>query len=236
MLRARSVPVASEDLVHRVEGPVERLPAMDVAVPADFSSAAYWITAGLLVPGSQLMLRSVGVNPTRTGLLDVLGAMGGDIVLENERDEGGEPVADIVVSHGTLSSTEVHGDLVPRMIDEFPLLALVATQAEGETRVRDAAELRVKETDRIATVVNGLRALGAHIDERADGFVVEGPTPLDGALVDAAGDHRLAMMLAISGLIAREQTTISSAECIGDSYPGFERTLEQLAPGAARGE
>jgi len=235
MLRARGVPLTSKDLVHRVRGPVEHLPAMDVDVPADFSSAAYWIIAGLLVPGSQLMLRRVGVNPTRTGLLDVLRDMGANIAVENERDEAGEPVADIVASHGRLSPTEVHGDLVPRMIDEFPLLALVATQAEGVTRVRDAAELRVKETDRIATVVNGLRALGAHIDERADGFVVEGPTPLDGALVDAAGDHRLAMMLAVSGLIAREQTTISSGESIGDSYPGFLRTLDQLTPGTTRG-
>jgi 3-phosphoshikimate 1-carboxyvinyltransferase len=231
MLRARGVRLRSEGLLHTVEGPAERLEALDTEVPGDLSSAAYWVAAGLLAPAGEVRIRHVGVNPTRTGLLDALAAMGADVARENPRDEGGEPVADLVVRPQPLRATTVSGDLVPRMIDEFPVLALVATQAAGVTRVRDAAELRVKETDRIATVCGALRALGAEIEERPDGFDVRGPTPLRGALAESHGDHRLAMTLAVAGLVASGETVVREAERIADSYPGFTEALATLTGG-----
>jgi len=205
-----------------------KLSSLDIVVPGDISSAAYFIAAACLVPGSEVVVVGVGVNPTRTGFLDALKEMGADILVENRRDTGGEPVADVVVRAGCLRGTEVKGDQVPRMIDEFPILAVVATQVQGMTVVSDAAELRVKETDRIANIAVELRKLGAHIEERPDGFVVEGPTPLVGTQVNSHGDHRLAMSLAIAGLVAEGETTIEDAECVADSFPGFEETLKVL--------
>ena len=205
-----------------------KLSSLDIVVPGDISSAAYFIAAACLVPGSEVVVVGVGVNPTRTGFLDALKEMGADILVENRRDTGGEPVADVVVRAGCLRGTEVKGDQVPRMIDEFPILAVVATQVQGMTVVSDAAELRVKETDRIANIAVELRKLGAHIKERSDGFVVEGPTPLVGAQVNSHGDDRLAMSLAIAGLVAEGETTIEGAECVVDSFPGFEDTLRVL--------
>ena len=234
MLHARGVVVTSHDLRHTLRGPVARLAPLDTTVPGDFSSAAYLLVGALLLPGSDLLLRNVGVNPTRTGLLDVLRSMGAGVALLDRRDEGGEPIADLLVRGQGLSATRVGGRIVPRMIDEFPILALAATQAQGVTRVRDAAELRVKETDRIAAIVRGLRALGAHIQPRPDGFDVEGPTPLRGATVDCRGDHRIAMTLAIAGLLAEGETSIVGADCIADSFPGFEDGLHALAEGALR--
>ncbi len=228
MLRARGVDVESRGARHTIVGPAGDLAALDVAIPGDFSSAAFFLAAGLIVPGSEIVVRDVGVNPTRTGLLDALRAMGGEIELINERDAGGEPVADVVVGHSALRGIELGGEIVPRMIDEFPILALAATQAHGVTRVRDAAELRVKETDRIATVVEALRHLGARIEPTPDGFIVEGPTPLAGAPVDSCGDHRLAMTLAIAGLVARGETTVHGMACVADSFPGFEQRLLRL--------
>ena len=178
MLRARGAAVETAGLRHALRGPVSSLAALETAVPGDFSSAAYWIVAALLVPGSGLLIRDVNVNPTRIGLLDALEAMGAHIERLDARDEGGEPVADLLVRSGPLRAVDVGGDLVPRMIDEFPVLALAATQAEGITRVRDASELRVKETDRVATITAALTALGARVEPHADGFDVEGPTVL----------------------------------------------------------
>ncbi len=204
------------------------LSSLDIVIPGDISSAAYFIAAACLVPGSEVVVVGVGVNPTRVGFLDALRAMGADIVVENQREVSGEPVADVVVRAGNLKGIEVRGDRVPRMIDEFPILAVVASQAEGTTMVGDAAELRVKETDRIANIAVELRKLGARIEERPDGFVVEGPTPLVGTQVNSHGDHRLAMSLAIAGLVAEGKTTVEGAECIADSFPGFEKTLRAL--------
>ncbi len=204
------------------------LSSLDILVPGDISSAAYFIAAACLVPGSEIGVEGVGVNPTRAGFLDALREMGADIVVENQRVVSGEPLADVVVRARDLRSVEVRGDQVPRMIDEFPILAVVASQAQGTTVVSDAAELRVKETDRIANIAVELRKLGAHIEERPDGFVVEGPTALVGAQVNSYGDHRLAMSLAIAGLIAEGETTVEEAECIGDSFPGFEEMLRAL--------
>jgi len=232
MLAARGVAITTEGLRHALRGPAGSLAALDTTVPGDFSSAAYWLVAALLVPGSELLLRAVNVNPTRTGLLDVLVAMGARIARLDPRDEGGEPVADLLVRAGPLRAVDVGGEVVPRMIDEFPVLALAAACAEGVTRVRDAAELRVKETDRVATITAVLRALGARVEPRPDGFDVEGPVALVGAPVDSHGDHRLAMTAAIAGLVAARETVVLGAECIPDSYPGFGDTLARLAPEA----
>ncbi len=213
--------------------PAERLEPLDVTVPGDFSSAAFPLVAAVLVAGSEVVIEGVGVNPTRTGLLDVLRAMGADPAVENERLVGGEQVADLVVRASALRGTTVGGETVVRMIDEFPLLAVAATQAQGETIVRDAAELRVKETDRIAVVVAELRRLGAEIEARPDGFVVHGPTPLRGATVHSHGDHRLAMALTVAGLLAQGETVVQDVDCIADSFPGFVRTLQVVGAGVS---
>jgi 3-phosphoshikimate 1-carboxyvinyltransferase len=199
-----------------------------ISIPNDFSSAAFFIVAALLVPQSEIYIEGVGVNPTRTGLLDALARMGARVKLENTREQSGEPVADLVVGAGELQSTTVSGEQVPRMIDEFTIFAMAATQARGETIVRDAQELRVKESDRLATLAQELRKMGAQIEERADGFVIAGPTPLRGARVDAHNDHRLAMSLAVAGLVARGETRIDGWECVADSFPNFGATLEQI--------
>jgi 3-phosphoshikimate 1-carboxyvinyltransferase len=232
MLSARGATVLTQGTRHTIMGPVTGLAPLDVSVPGDFSSAAFWLVGALLVPGSVVLLRDINVNVTRIGLLDMLHDMRARITVIAPHDEGGEPVADLLVCAQPLKAAQVGGDLVPRMIDEFPILALAATQAEGITHVRDAAELRVKETDRIATIVEALCALGAHIEPYPDGFDVEGPTPLQGAVVDSHGDHRLAMTLAIAGLCAQGETTILGSECIADSFPGFEARLQLLAKGS----
>ena len=208
--------------------PGEPLGTLDVEIPGDVSSAAFLIVAATLVPGSEMMVEGVGVNPTRAGLLDSLRAMGAAVTVENRRDAGGEPVADLAARASALFGVEVGGDTVVRMIDEFPILAVAATQAQGETLVRDASELRVKETDRIATTVAELRRLGAEIEARADGFVVCGPTPLAGTAVRSHGDHRLAMALAVAGLVASGETVVQDVACISDSFPGFEALLGQI--------
>jgi 3-phosphoshikimate 1-carboxyvinyltransferase len=208
--------------------PGDRLAAVDIAVPGDFSSLSFLAVAATLVPGSEVLVEAAGVNPTRTGLLDVLLAMGAKITIENQRTAGGEPVADLVVRAAELRGTEVSGDSVVRMIDEFPILAVAATQARGETVVSGAAELKVKETDRIVTTVQELRRLGAEIEARPDGFVVRGPTRLRGAEVHSHGDHRLAMALAVAGLVAAGETIVRDVHCIDDSFPGFAGTLARL--------
>ncbi len=214
--------------------PAAGLTALELAVPGDFSSAAFLLAAATLVPGSRVVLEGVGTNPTRTGLLDLLRAMGAEIEVQGERSVGGEPVADLAVRSAELEGVEVGGDVVVRAIDELPVLAVVATQARGETVVRDAAELRVKETDRVATTVQELRTLGADIEARPDGFVVRGPTPLRGAAVNSHGDHRLAMALVVAGLVAEGETLVRDCACIADSFPGFEALLAgmggRLAP------
>jgi len=213
----------------RIE-PASELQALDMVVPGDFSSAAFLLAAAALVPGSEVTIQGVGVNPTRTGLLDLLRGMGAAVTLEGERLAGGEPVADLTVRASELRPVEVDGTMVVRAIDELPLLAVLATQALGETTLREAAELRVKETDRIATTVQELRRLGAQIEARADGFVVRGPTPLRSptVAVDSHGDHRLAMALAIAGLIAEGETRVQNVACVADSYPGFAEALRRL--------
>ncbi len=199
---------------------------ISIFIPADFSSAAFFIVAALLMPHSEICIERVGVNPTRTGLIDALERMGAQIKIENARDESGEPIADLVVRGGSeLRGTVVSGSDVPRMIDEFPIFAVAATQANGETIVREASELRVKESDRIGTLAQELRRMGARIEERGDGFAIDGATKLRGARVSAHNDHRLAMSLAIAGLIAVGETVIEEWECVADSFPRFEEAL-----------
>ncbi len=227
MLRAMGANVEISGLTITLS-PSPPLSPLSLSIPGDISSAAFPLVAAALIPGSEITIADVGVNPTRTGLLDVLESMGVNITLDNEREQGGEPVADVTVRASDLAGVEVGGDTVVRALDEFPVLAVAATQAHGTTRVRDAAELRVKETDRIAAVVAELRALGAHIDPLPDGFIIEGPTPLHGATVDSHDDHRLAMALAVAGLIAEGETIVENAECISDSFPGFIELMQNL--------
>jgi 3-phosphoshikimate 1-carboxyvinyltransferase len=211
----------------RIEQPQAPLQALDLAIPGDISSAAFFLVAAAIAPRSRLQIQNVGVNPTRTGILDVLAAMGARVTVENQRLIGGEPMADLQVRTSDLRATEVRGSLIPRLIDELPVIAVAATQAHGVTTVRDAAELRVKESDRITALVTELRKLGAIIEELPDGFVVEGPVPLHGRVVDAHGDHRLAMSLAVAALVAHGETTILGADSIPVSFPGFERALAE---------
>ena len=208
------------------------LKAVPIEVPGDISSAAFFLVAGAITPGSDVVIEGVGVNPTRTGILDILSAMGADITMENGREVGGEPIADLRVRTSALRATTVEGNLVPRAIDELPVLAVAATQAEGRTLVREAQELRVKETDRIKAIVTELKAMGARIEEQPDGFIVDGPTPLRGASVKTYGDHRMAMSLAVAGLVAEGQTTIEGTECAVVSFPGFFDKLNSLSDGA----
>ncbi len=207
---------------------VSRILPLVCTVPGDFSSAAFLMAAGTCVPGAEVTVTDVGTNLTRTGFLDVLRWMGADTTLAEAHERGGEPVTDITVRGSDLKGVMVGGDVVVRMIDEFPVLAVVATQAAGTTLVRDAAELRVKESDRIASVVGELRKLGATIEPRDDGFLVEGPTMLRGAEVDSQGDHRLGMALVVAGLVAQGETIVHGAERIADSFPGFVRTMRVL--------
>jgi 3-phosphoshikimate 1-carboxyvinyltransferase len=200
-------------------------------LPGDISSAAFLLAAAAIVPGSRIMVKGVGVNPTRTGVLDALQAMGAKISLSAAREEMGEPVADVTLEAGTLKGIVIAGDLVVRAIDEIPVLAAVAAFAEGETVVREARELRYKETDRIAAVVAQLRALGADVSEQPDGFIVRGGT-LTGGTARANGDHRLAMSMAICGL--RAPVTVEGAEILDESFPSFVPALKTLCNAESR--
>lgn len=190
-------------------------------IPRDFSAAAFFVVAATLVPTSLLRLPGVGVNPSRSALLDVLTAMGASISVTDMRLRSGEPIADLQVEPAQLGGVDVGGDLIPNLIDEIPVLAVAATQAEGITTIRDAAELRVKETDRIAAIAQNLRLMGANVDELPDGLRIHGPTPLHGAVVDAFGDHRIAMAMGVAALLAQGPSTILGGDAAAVSYPGY---------------
>ncbi len=211
----------------RVRGPQE-LTASEVTLPGDLSSAAFFLVAAQLVPGSVLRLPNIGVNPTRTGVLDVLAAMGAEIAIEEERDAGGEPHATLVVESRALRATRIAGEDLLRAIDEFPILCIAAAAAEGTTEIRDAGELRVKESDRIATMAATLGALGVQVEELPDGLVIHGPARFRGARVDSHGDHRVAMAAAVAGLAATGDVVIDNAECAEVSFPRFYATLDAL--------
>lgn len=219
MLAAFGWPVAFESGRAALMGGYA-LHAIDIEVPADFSSAAFFIVAATLVPGSELRLRNVGLNPRRTGLLHVLRAMGADIAEDHAHSAGGEPVADLIVRYAPLNGIAVPARHVTDMIDEFPILFVAAALAEGTTTVHDAAELRIKESDRIAVMAAGLRALGVRIEETPDGAVIEGGK-LRGGGVDSQGDHRCAMAFAVAGAVARDAVTIRDCANVATSFPGF---------------
>lgn len=210
----------------------QRLSPRPVVVAGDFSSAAFLLAAAAVTPGSELSVTQVGVNRTRTGFLDVLEAFGARVGVSDVHEVSGEPVGTVRVTGGALRAARISGDLVVRAIDELPLVAVLGSVAEGRTIVADAAELRVKETDRIAVMCERMTALGARIEPTSDGFVVDGPSALHGTKVDSAGDHRVAMAMAVAGLVARGKTTISGADVAEVSFPGFAELVDSLAPGA----
>ncbi len=204
------------------------LKGREIIVPGDISSAAFFMAAGILVPDSHLVLLNVGINPTRTGILDALQMMGVEIGVLNKRGGEWEPSADLVIKSSPLKAAEFAGDLIPRIIDEIPVLAVLATQAEGETVIRDARELRVKESDRIKTTTQVLTQMGANITELDDGMVIKGPVKLKGALVESFGDHRIAMSMAVAGLIASGETNIFNTDCINTSFPEFSELMDSI--------
>lgn len=209
--------------------PCDNLYAQDICVPGDISSAAYFIAAALLVPDSELLIRNVGINPTRAGFLDVCHAMGADITLLNRSSEGGEPHADLLVKSSSLNGTTIGGKLIPTLIDEIPMIAVMAALAEGTTIIKDAAELKVKETNRIDTVCTNLKAMGIKVTPTDDGMIIEGGTGLKGAHIQSFLDHRIAMAFSIAGLIAQGETTLSDSQCVVVSYPEFFSTLDKIS-------
>lgn len=227
MLSAMGASLAVEGTTVSVS-PASRLEPLSLRVPGDISSAAPWLVLASCHPDAEVRLSGVNLNPTRTGILDILRAMGGDIEILEERTHGGEPVADIIVRGASLRGTTVGGSLVPRAIDELPLVAVLGAFAEGETVVRDAHELTVKESNRVEAVVRVLGRMGARVTATTDGFVVHGPTPLTGARVDAQGDHRIGMLAAIAGSLAAGTTRIEN-DAVGVSYPGFWDDLKAVA-------
>ena len=205
-----------------------KLEGQRIGVPGDISAAAFFLVAGTIVPDSELRLEGVGLNPTRKGIVDVLRRMGAKIEMEPEGESGGEPFGNLIVRGSELGRIRIGGALIPSLIDELPLLAVAATQVPGEVVIRDAQELRKKETDRIRAVVENLRKMGAKVGEMPDGLVIEGGRPLTGARVDSFGDHRIAMAFAVAGLVAEGETVIQGAQWADISFPGFFRILEGL--------
>jgi 3-phosphoshikimate 1-carboxyvinyltransferase len=232
MFEAVGVPIHRSGLSVRVQN-IRTIPATHITVPGDFSAAAFFLVAALVIPGSELMLRGVGMNPTRTGLLDALAAMGAEITVSQPRVVSGEPVANLFIRSQELHGTEIGGALIPRMLDEIPSFAVAAAVAKGVTVIRDAAELRVKEVDRLAALARELRRFGVEVEERPDGLLLCGSPSLSGCHCDSWGDHRMAMALAVAGLAARGSTTISDPLCVSSSFPDFWARLDAILPGAA---
>lgn len=208
--------------------PCEELFAQKIKVPGDISSAAYFIAAGLIVPHSELLIKNVGINPTRAGLLDVVKAMGADITYLNVNSDSGEPTADLLVRSSSLKAVTVEGAAIPTLIDEIPMIAVLAAFADGTTVIRDAAELKVKETDRIKTTTEALLNMGADVTPTEDGMIIRGGNPIHGGQIDSFLDHRIAMAFAVAGLAADGLTTIKDSQCVDVSYPGFFETLQRL--------
>ncbi len=224
MLQHFGATISVDDQTIRLQGG-QTLTSTHVVVPGDISSAAFFLVAGAIVPNSNLTLQNVGLNPTRTGIIDALNEMGTSMRIELDELKSHEEMGTIVVKTSSLKGAVIGGDLIPRLIDEIPIIALLATQAHGKTVIKDAEELKVKETNRIDAVVNELKKLGANITATDDGMIIEGPTPLHGADLQTYGDHRIGMMAAIASLITSSPVTIDNAECISVSYPNF---FEQL--------
>ena len=227
MLAGFGAKVTSSGTTATIE-PEPDLRGMKIEVPGDISSAAYFIAAGLIIPNSEILVKNVGINPTRDGILRVAIEMGGDITVLNEKISGGEPTCDLLVRSSSLKGVTVGGEIIPTLIDEIPMIAAMACFAEGTTIIKDAQELKVKESNRIDTVVTNLKAMGAHIEATDDGMIIEGGYPLHGAVIDSHLDHRIAMSFAVGALGADGETTIEGADCVKISYPKFYETLESL--------
>ncbi|MBJ6800402.1 3-phosphoshikimate 1-carboxyvinyltransferase [Geomonas propionica] len=225
MLRAFGANVETFPGGVKVRGGAELI-GRDIVVPGDISSAAFFMVAASIVPGADLLIKGVGINPTRTGIIDILKGMGADLELVNERDETGEPVADIRVRYAQLKAMAISGEVVPRAIDEFPAICIAAALAQGTTVVSGAEELRVKETDRIKAMADNLKRAGVTVVETPDGMEITGVSALKACAADSFGDHRIAMSMMVAGLVAQGETTISDVDCIATSFPGFHELLE----------
>lgn len=230
MLRGFGAQVSGQGTTVSIEPP-EELFAQDILVPGDISSAAYFLTAAGLIPGSELLIKNVGINPTRDGILRVFKNMGADITLIHERTCSGEPAADILIKAAAFHGTEIGGAVIPALIDELPIIAVAACFARGTTIIRDAAELKVKESNRIAVMVENLSAMGADIEETEDGMIIHGGRPLHSAVIDSHLDHRIAMSFTIAGLISGEMPDIKGRDCVNISYPNFYDDLKSLING-----
>jgi len=228
MFRYFGADIESGGQMVKVRGGRE-LEGRDIVVPGDISSAAFFMVAALIVPGSELLIRGVGVNPTRTGVIDILTGMGGSLELLDRRELSGEPVADILVRASRLKGIEIGGELVPRAIDEFPVICVAAAHASGRTVIRDARELRVKETDRIAAMAASLRSAGVEVSETEDGMEISGLERLRGCVTDSCGDHRIAMSMLVAGLAASGGITVRDVDCIATSFPNFIPLLEGVS-------
>lgn len=228
MLEYFGARIERDGLKISIEGRNE-LKGQKLFVPGDISSAAFLMVAALIVPGSQIMIRDVGVNPGRTGILEVLHRMGADIEVMDERIISNEPVADIVVKSSELNAVELSGSIIPRVIDEIPIIAVAATQAKGKTVIKGAEELRYKESDRIKTTVHELKRLGANIEEARDGMIIYGPTRLKNGICQSYNDHRIAMISAIAGLIAAGRTIVEKVECVDTSFPSFAGIINGIS-------
>lgn len=228
MLQSFGLQVSSQGTTAEVTPP-EEMTAVDIVVPGDISSAAFFIAAGLVTPDSCITLKQVGINPTRNGILKVCEAMGADLVLSNVKDDSGEPTADITVKTSNLKGTEVGGELIPALIDEIPVIALMAAFAQGETVIRDAAELKVKESNRIDLTVDNLVKMGVDAEATEDGMIIRGGNPLKGASIHCKYDHRIAMTFSIAGINADGETVIEDEECVDVSYPTFYEQLQMLS-------
>lgn len=227
MLHFFGAQVLSEGTTASIQ-PSPTLEGRFIQVPGDISSAAYFIAAALLIPGSEVLIRNVGVNPTRDGILRVCQAMGADITRLNERSDSGELTADLLVRHSSLRGTVIEGDLIPTLIDELPVIAVMAALAKGTTVIRDAAELKVKESDRIQVMTENLTRMGADVEATEDGMIIHGGSSLQGAIIDSHQDHRVAMSFAVAALAAEGETEIRDASCVSISYPEFYQDLASL--------
>lgn len=227
MLQAFGVPITCEETTVSIK-PVTALHAQSLSVPGDISSAAYFIVAGLITPNSCITIRNVGINPTRDGILDVCKAMGGDITIEPIPGAVGEPIADITVRTSSLHGITIEGAVIPKLIDELPIIAILACFAKGTTIIKDAQELKVKESNRIDVMADNLSAMGADIEATSDGMIIYGGASLHGAVIDSHADHRIAMSFTIAGINADGNTKIQGAECVTISYPNFYSDLQQL--------
>ncbi len=227
MLKACGADISVNELTVSINGPAALQPS-DLTIPGDLSSAAFFMVGALIIPGSDILIKNTGINPTRSGIIDILKEMGANITLENEREVSGEPVADIHIKHSKLSGIHINGDAVLRAIDEFPAICIAAAKAEGITKITGAGELRVKESDRISAMTNELRKMGVSVKELMDGLLIEGTEDLLPTSVKSYGDHRIAMSMIIAGMTVKGETLIDDTDCVNTSFPGFMELLGEL--------